>query len=98
MPVLLTTEEACNTLGISRDVLDRITKAAPVNLPGSPIQVGMGRKRRHYRYPADTLIDWFRAASQAVNAEPEPATNSPAVTVPRRSSSGEARSLRALTR
>ena len=69
MSLLLTTEQACIALGISRDALDRITKAAPDDLPGAPIQVGMGRKRRHYRYPADALIEWFRAASKAVNAE-----------------------------
>jgi len=64
---LLQPAEAAHRLGVHRGTLDRLARVAPANLPGAPIQVGIGSTRRHFRYPADTLLDWFRAASEAVN-------------------------------
>jgi hypothetical protein len=97
---LLQPAAAAEVLGISRDTLDRFADLAPADLPGAPIQVGIGSTRRHYRYPADTLLDWFRAASAAVNATAEPSPTPPRVTsAARRSASGPpSRSLRALVR
>jgi hypothetical protein len=100
MTALLKTAAAAARLGIDRGTLDRFADLAPADLPGAPIQVGIGSTRRHYRYPADTLLDWFRAASEAVNATAEPSPSPPRVTsAARRSASGTpSRSLRALVR
>lgn len=98
MTTLLHTSEAAELLGIHRATLDRITKAAPANLPGAPIQVGCGRTRRHLRYPSETLIEWFRAASDAVNATADlPPANRPGP-VPQRGQSKRPTRLRDLTR
>jgi hypothetical protein len=99
-PALLPPAAAAEILGVHRATLDRLAELAPADLPGAPIQVGFGSTRRHYRYPADALLDWFRAASAAVNATAEPAPSPPRVTsAARRSASGPpSRSLRALVR
>lgn len=71
MALLLSPARAAETLGVNRATLDRLAAMAPRDLPGGPIQVGFGSNRRHDRYPADTLLDWFRAASEAVNTTPK---------------------------
>jgi hypothetical protein len=75
---LLSPSEAAQQLGIDRSTLDRIAGLAPANLSGGPIQINPGGKRRHLRYPADTLLEWFRAATEAARATAcLPAANQP---------------------
>lgn len=57
---LIDTDEAARRLRISRDTLDRFTRAAPRNLPGAPIDMGHG-KYRHLRWNPSTLLLWLEA-------------------------------------
>jgi predicted DNA-binding transcriptional regulator AlpA len=57
----LSTAEAAERLGMARSTLDEMVAQAPQDLPGSPTQVGVGRRRRHLRWNAGGLEAWVRA-------------------------------------
>lgn len=60
----LTTTEASERLGIHRSTLDEMYDMAPKNLPGSPINVAMGKERRHLRWDPQRLSDWIAAYNE----------------------------------
>lgn len=64
----LTTGQAAALLGVNRKVLDELAEKHS-RITGGPIDVSVGRKRRHLRWPADGLGTWFDA-TQAADAAP----------------------------
>jgi len=72
---LVGSDEAAQILGISRDTLDRLRELAPPDLPGAPVPVGTGTKRRHLRWEVDRLKEWFRVANSSIKRS---APNAPA--------------------
>jgi len=65
----LTTAAAAARLEIARCTLDEMFARAPKNLPGSPMQIGIGRRRQHLRWDADRLEEWL-AAFRSWSTEP----------------------------
>lgn len=60
-PEWITTAQAAERLGIHRATLDRILEQAPSTLTGAPVNVGHGKNRRHLRWNAAELNDWYHA-------------------------------------
>lgn len=59
-----TVEEAAAHLDVSRDTLDRMRKEQREQgwvLPGEPVPVGMGKKRRRERWDLDQVGEWAAA-------------------------------------
>lgn len=63
----LTTGQAAALLGVNRKVLDELAEKHS-RIAGGPIDVSVGRKRRHLRWPADGLGTWFDATQAADTA------------------------------
>lgn len=61
--VWLTTKQVAERFGIARSTLDEMVQAAPPDLPGAPLQVGSGSRRRHLRWDASTVDTWLAAVS-----------------------------------
>ena len=55
----MTTEDAAQYLGVSRDTLDRLSSRYG-HAEGGPVNVG--EKRKTLRWHRDTLDEWFRGA------------------------------------
>jgi hypothetical protein len=63
-PRLGTAQEAAGVLGVSRDTLDRMRgeqRRQGWVLPGDPVQIGQGKKRRHERWDLDRVEEWAKA-------------------------------------
>lgn len=53
--------EVARRLNVHVQTLDALIDSAPKNLPGSPLRIGDGKKRRHYRWNPDTFEAWIEA-------------------------------------
>ena len=60
-PVLISTAEAARLLDVDRGTLDAMRDRAPRSLPGAPIAVGDGKRRRSWRWDPDRLAEWAAA-------------------------------------
>ncbi len=58
-----TTAQAAQHLGVARSTLDAMVSRAPPDLPGAPVLVGTGRRRRRWKWSAETLDEWHAAYS-----------------------------------
>jgi len=59
--------EAASLLGVSRDTLDRmraVQRRGGWALPGDPVQVGVGKERRHERWDLDLVRGWALALEE----------------------------------
>ena len=88
----LTTTQVAEHLGINRCTLDEMLAAAPRDLPGSPVQIGVGSKKRHLRWDAERIEEWFaavqawrQARASAGTAGPSSGPIRPPTPAPRRS-------------
>jgi len=68
-PTMLSINEAAATLGVSRRTLDRALLDGAADEPGGPVDAGQG-KRHHWRFPTETLMDWWRSVRQEPAREP----------------------------
>lgn len=73
---LIDTRQAAALLGIARSTLDEMVARAPSNLPGAPVQVGIGTRRRHLRWNPDQIVEWASAYSEWMASNPSTATAS----------------------
>lgn len=71
------TVEAARRMGMSRTSLDAMMARCPPNLPGSPMRVGTGARRRHLRWDARALDDWLAAYRAWTEGRPSPVPASP---------------------
>ena len=54
-------DQVAKHLDIDRGTLAEMLAEAPQTLPGAPNQVGLGRQRRHWRWDASRVDEWFEA-------------------------------------
>ena len=54
-------DQVAKHLDIDRGTLAEMLAEAPPTLPGAPTQVGLGRRRRHWRFDAARVDEWFEA-------------------------------------
>ena len=65
------TEEVARRLSVSRTTLDAMLSRWP-GLPGGPNLAGVGGIRRHWRWDAERIEEWFAAyTAKATYAAPE---------------------------
>lgn len=57
----LSTAEAADRMGVARNTLDQMVARSPRDLPGAPVLVGGGQRRRHLRWDAGQLAAWLPA-------------------------------------
>jgi hypothetical protein len=67
--MMLSINEAAATLGVSRRTLDRALLNGAADELGGPVDAGQG-KRHHWRFPTETLMDWWRSVRQEPAKEP----------------------------
>ncbi len=60
----LTTVQAARVLNVSRANLDRMRDRAPRTLPGSPVQGGGGKERKHWKWDRERLDVWSAAYTE----------------------------------
>ena len=60
-PILISTAEAARLLDVDRGTLDAMRDRAPKHLPGAPIAMGDGKRRRSWRWDRDRLVEWAEA-------------------------------------
>jgi hypothetical protein len=76
-------EQVSEHLSIDRGTLAEMLAEAPPTLPGAPTQVGLGRRRRHWRWDASRVDEWFEAfgewrrSLERRRASPRPARQRP---------------------
>jgi predicted DNA-binding transcriptional regulator AlpA len=70
----MTTADVADHLGINRSTLDEMVAKAPRSLPGSPLQIGTGRKNRHLRWDMSRLDEWLAAFETWQVGEKAPAS------------------------
>lgn len=96
MPAWISTSEAAARLGISRTTLDAMVARAPSTLPGAPLAIGVGDKRRHLRWDETRLGEWVTAYGHwTAGQEEAPPTPRPAkmAKVPKAPSTARRQSL-----
>ena len=60
-PILISTAQAARLLDVDRGTLDAMRDRAPKKLPGAPVAVGDGKRRRSWRWDRDRLVEWAAA-------------------------------------
>ena len=60
-PALASCDEVAQRLGVSRRTLDAMVARAPATLPGAPVAVGSGGRRKHLRWRLAHVEAWLQA-------------------------------------
>lgn len=85
--VFLTLAEAARELGVSDKTLRRRLEGAAAKVEGGPVDVSEG-VRRHWRFPRETLHDWWRTVCAGPSRPAKPAARRARPAAPRSTSTG----------